>query len=142
MPGDDRIQSAILRWLPAVAWMALIFYFSSQSELPGPQSHLLDVLLNKGAHFVVYAILALLLERAVASPKHGHRLAFALTLLYGMSDELHQSFTPGRTPQATDVMIDAAGALFGLYGVRQVITAGRARSSGDHRDPADDAPPA
>ena len=142
MRGGARIRSTILRWLPAGGWMALIFYFSSQTELPGPASHVLDVLFKKGAHFVVYAILAALLERAVALPAHGRRVAFTLAVLYAISDEFHQSFTPGRTPQATDVMIDAAGALGGLYAIRRVLTGGRARSLDDHRGPADDAPPA
>jgi len=37
-----------------------------------------------------------------------------LVAIYGVTDEFHQSFTPGRTPMATDVLYDTAGALLGL----------------------------
>jgi VanZ family protein len=32
-------------------------------------------------------------------------------LFYGATDELHQSFTPGRDPRLRDVMIDITGSL-------------------------------
>ena len=39
---------------------------------------------------------------------------FALTVLYGVSDELHQAFVPARVASELDVGIDAAGALLGI----------------------------
>ena len=140
MPGGARTESAVLRWLPALGWMTLIFWFSSQSDLPRASIPVLELLLKKGAHLGVYAVLAILLAYAIAVPRYGRRVAFALAVLYAISDEFHQSFTPGRTPHAADVLIDAAGALWGLYVTRGIVTGERARNLGDRRDQADGAP--
>ena len=144
MPGDVSKKEAILRWLPALAWMALIFYLSSQPDLPGPPDPLWDLVFKKAAHFVTYAILAGLLARALAPRPGSATMALILTVLYAVSDEFHQSFVPGRMPTARDVAIDAAGALFALYGprLRHSLIAGRARSSHDRRDPTGGAPSA
>ena len=40
-------------------------------------------------------------------------LAAALAAVYGVSDELHQSFVPGRTADGADVVADAVGAVLG-----------------------------
>jgi VanZ family protein len=40
--------------------------------------------------------------------------AFAVAILYGLSDEWHQSFVPGRTPDVWDLVVDAIGALTGI----------------------------
>jgi VanZ family protein len=40
--------------------------------------------------------------------------ALLLCLLYGMSDEFHQSFVPDRTPSVLDVAADTIGACIGI----------------------------
>lgn len=76
----------------------------------------LEFLIRKVAHIVAFAILALvtwlILHRRW--PRLGWRtypIAFFLTILYAILDEVHQYFTPGRLASWTDVMIDGAGAL-------------------------------
>lgn len=111
------------RWLPAVAWMALIFWFSSQSRLPRPDSDLLNLLMRKSAHFGVYGVLALCYHWAIGgdsvipAPGHSRRrtIALVLALLYAISDEYHQSWTPLRQPSPVDVMIDTTGAATALW---------------------------
>ena len=113
-------------WLPPLAWMGMIFYLSAQSSLPGPPQPWLNTLLKKGAHFGVYAGLAFWWWRALRSAPQrlsngtALALAFILTVLYAVSDEFHQSFTPGRQPSPWDVLVDAAGAAtaLGLLGRR------------------------
>jgi VanZ family protein len=108
----------ILRWLPVVAWMGLIFLLSSQPSLPRAPDDLLDVLTKKGAHFGEYLLLAVLLSRALVAANGMSwpilALALGTTVAYAISDELHQSFVPGRTPSPGDVGIDAVGAITGL----------------------------
>lgn len=114
-------KNIILRWLPAVAWMTLIFWFSSQPDLPRPASNILNLVMRKSAHFGVYAMLALCylyaLHRGGALTcidRRTYGYALLLSILYAISDEYHQSWTPNRHPAATDVLIDTAGALTGL----------------------------
>ncbi len=133
-------KATIRRWLPAILWMGLIFFLSSRSDLPRASVAWLELLWKKGAHVGAYAILAILYERALAMPERGKVIALMLSVLYAISDEYHQSFTPGRTPAASDVLIDTIGATLGLYLILPRLTEGRARSLGGRHDPADDAP--
>jgi VanZ family protein len=73
--------------------------------------------IRKLAHFTEYLILALLVARALRTngewrPRHAV-LAVLFATAYAMTDEVHQLFVPGRTAAATDVLIDATGALAG-----------------------------
>ena len=142
MIGGVNRRSAILRWLPALAWMALIFVLSSRSDLPTPPGPVLERLFERGGHAAIYAVLAILLERALALPRGGKLAALVFTMLYAASDEFHQSFVPGRTPSVADGVADLVGALCGLYALRlrSLLTGGRARSSRDRHGPADGAP--
>ena len=78
---------------------------------------------RKCAHLTEYAVLALLLWRAVRRPmKNDPRpwvwpeagLALAIVFLYAASDEFHQIFVPTRTAQVSDVFIDTAGGAASL----------------------------
>ena len=79
----------------------------------------LNMILRKGAHLTEYAILALLLVRAIQYGRHKLKWqsivgAAALSLLYSISDELHQIFVPSRTSSARDVLIDNIGVTITL----------------------------
>lgn len=102
------------RWLPLLAWMALIFFVSHQPARVLPHAGAWDFLLKKGAHFAAYAILAALAYRAAAGWPRPFLAAFLFTILYAASDEYHQTFIPGRNGTVVDVLIDAAGGLFAL----------------------------
>lgn len=103
-----------LLWAPAVGVMAVIFAASSVpgSQIPG-------TIWDKLAHMLVYGALG----AALVLPLSGGRAsgvtpgvaagAIVLALAYGVSDEIHQHFTPGRTPDALDVVADTAGAAAG-----------------------------
>jgi VanZ family protein len=107
-----------LRWLPAAAQAALIFVLSAQPDLHLADEAQLDFVLHKAGHVAVYALLAALVAWALDLPGAVRtRLwtaSVAVCLLYGASDELHQSLVQGRHPSAGDVAIDTLGALLGL----------------------------
>lgn len=118
--GEARRRSGFarqpwLRWGAAALWMGVIYYFSDQSSFALLDNVWQPSLLSISAHFAEYAILAALLWYALRStPALAGRaapLAFALAVLYAISDEFHQSFVPGRYPDVRDVLVDAAGAL-------------------------------
>ncbi len=110
--------------------MAFIFVASSVpgDQLPG---HIWD----KFAHLAVYAVLGMCfllpLSRGrwsgvTAATSLG---AVALSLLYGISDELHQGLTPGRTPDVMDLVADTLGAALGVAFVLLIATFAVSRSS-------------
>ena len=114
--ASDRshIGTSIGRWAVVILWMGVIFWFSAQPKdvLNLGQS----TLLSKLAHVIEYAILGWLIQWAHsgrARPRVGW-LSWLIAVLYAATDELHQSFTPGRTPLVTDVMIDSFGAALGV----------------------------
>lgn len=96
-------------------YCGIVFWLSHQSHPPVPD---LDVpLSDKLGHVVVYAGLAFLASMALyrGTPQPSKRtlvfgpLAFAT--LYGLSDEVHQLFIPGRFFELADLAADAIGAL-------------------------------
>ena len=101
-------------WLPVLAWMGLIFYLSAQPDLPHPETGWADLLFSSGAHAFVFGVLAVLWARALGARRRALWIAFALTALYALSDEFHQAFVPGRTPDPLDLLCDGLGALVGL----------------------------
>ena len=99
-------------WAPVAAWCGVIFAFSATPDLHSGLAY--DFPLRKAAHMAEYAILFALARRAM-----GDARGFAFTLLYAASDELHQSFVPGRHGAWTDVLVDGAGALLALTFARR-----------------------
>ena len=79
-----------------------------------------ELILKKGAHLTVYAVLALLNLRALRikglSRDAALLGALAIVMIYAASDEFHQSFVTGRGASVRDVGIDLTGALLALSG--------------------------
>jgi VanZ family protein len=110
-------SSALRLWAPVVAWAAVIFALSSVSDLGTGLGGLgtWDLVLRKIAHAAEFALLGLLLARAV----HDDRTAFALGAAYAVSDEVHQHFVPGRVGAWYDVVVDAVGVALGVLAWRR-----------------------
>ncbi|HEY1318422.1 MAG TPA: VanZ family protein [Gaiella sp.] len=102
-------RSALSLWLPVLVWAGVIFAFSSVPSL-GTGLGTWDLVLRKLAHVSEYALLGLLLARAVRRPA----LAVVLAACYAVTDEIHQTFVEGRHGAPLDVAIDTAGALVGV----------------------------
>lgn len=102
-------------WLPVLAWMSMIFYLSSQSRLPVEMPDWVPYV-DKLAHAAVFGILGLLFVRAWLEGRLEEinarvaGLAVSFTLLYGVTDEFHQIYVPGRSPSAGDLIADTLGA--------------------------------
>lgn len=109
-----------VRWLLVAGWMGGVFYLSQQSSPLGASPGRIKAF---AAHLVLYGALAVLLYWALLASARGEQaekrpfvavLSLALTVLYGVSDELHQAFVPGRTASEADLLVDAIGGLLGL----------------------------
>lgn len=88
-----------------MAIAALIFFASSRSYIAGPPIESSD----KMGHFLVYGLFATLMVRL----GRGWRAAVVAVLIasaYGVTDEFHQSFVPGRSVEVADWLADTCGA--------------------------------
>ena len=128
-----KVSRVFFDWLPPVLWASVIFGLSHRSTLPPMDGPLIN---DKVAHALVYSILAWLLFRALARqtvPGFAAWLSFALSSVYGITDEVHQYFVPGRMASVYDWYADVLGA--GL-----VSLAAWMLSLGLHRRPKADVP--
>ena len=127
--GVMREKISRLRWVPMFLVMGTIFYLSHQ---PGDSLHLPDITdLDKLLHGMAYGVLAASVLFALSPARYRHQPVRAgagvvlFCLLYGISDEFHQSFIPGRCPSAADLVADTLGA---ALVVTVVLTAVRCRT--------------
>lgn len=100
-------------------------------------SGILEMIVRKTAHFMEYAVLAMAFSYALwrqrVSKLKKILLAVMLTILYAITDEVHQLFVPGRSGRVFDVLIDSIGAIIGAMAF--TILLGRTmKSSQDTRD--------
>jgi VanZ family protein len=123
----DRLPRWLRDIVPLVLWIGLIFFLSHQPTLLDVEEELGSLgekILYKSAHVLAYAVLAWLWWRVLSPGRQltGASLwaAFILTTLYGVSDEIHQSFVPGRHARLADVLFDASGALAMILLLRRV----------------------
>lgn len=100
------------RWTAVLVYMLFIFLLSSVSSTPNLPGNS-----DKHLHALLYAGLGAVVIRALAN---GWRSRVTLAMVsaavaiaggYGLSDEFHQSFVPGRQSDLADVAADTAGAL-------------------------------
>jgi len=111
----SRFARRLWAWGPPALWASVIFLLSSFS---GNHVPVLPGQTDKLVHGTVYAILGALCFRAVVMTWTWPRrpavaIATLLALLYGITDEIHQTFTPGRTPDWRDALADMIGGLVG-----------------------------
>ena len=139
-------RALLTRWLPVLIWATLIFIGSSDvlaarhtsrfivpllrwllgANFTPERAEFYHHLIRKGGHLSEYAVLCVLLWRALGSLRFfregdGKPRRFALywsavlgAACYAATDEFHQSFIPTRTASIYDVMIDGTGAIAGL----------------------------
>ncbi|WP_027407968.1 VanZ family protein [Anoxybacteroides tepidamans] len=123
-------------WSLVAVWCAVIYSFSESSFFTGENTaHILsrlfdfwpfaqddsdesvsplNFIIRKCAHLSAFAILAVLVFRALWPHRWAYIGAWSFAVLYAATDEWHQSFEPGRTALFSDVVIDACGALVAL----------------------------
>ena len=102
-------------WLAAGLYALAIFLLSSQSYPLGVKH--LPFLVDKAIHVLVYGTFSAVLFAALRQSRPRTHpwvlsgLALALAMLYGLSDEYHQSFIPFRHTEAYDLAANAVGAV-------------------------------
>lgn len=132
----------ISSWILVLITMVMIFNFSSESsaessktsadvveqvlgifmekeEITPPVVKKYQFPIRKAAHFGIYMLLGFCLMNAFDKSfriKYYLNILISIvsSILYAISDELHQSLSLDRSPHITDVLIDSAGAFFGV----------------------------
>ena len=61
-------------------------------------------------------------------------ISLGVGILYAISDEIHQSFVPGRGASIRDVCIDTSGVIMGIIMVLVVISVFKALSDGVRKE--------
>jgi VanZ family protein len=109
-----------LSWaLITVAYCAAIFWLSNAPRDPLPQYRFPGR--DKVAHAVIYGGLAAVVSQGIrrrgkpVSPAVQFWAPVVFAGLYGLSDELHQSFVPGRSADALDLLVNVSAALIVQY---------------------------
>ncbi len=120
-------------WAPALLYMAGIFAASAQPTVRLPRLGHSDKVL----HFAAYAGLGTTLAYAGARTALGPLPLIAIGSLYGASDEFHQGFVPGRTPDPLDWVADTLGAIAGVLAVYGYFSRRRARAASSAAPGAD-----
>lgn len=117
---------AALAWLAVGLWMAATFVTSHQSSVSIPFGAP-----DYFAHGLAYAVLGALLTHALAGGRIDRmtwRLALMATVigaLYGVTDEFHQWFVPGRFASVSDLIADAIGTAVGATAAAAVGSGAR-----------------
>ena len=104
-------MTLILCWIPATAWMGVIFFLSTLPESATPGR---DIVPDKVAHAGEYFILAFLILFALQrTTRASFFTSFWITIfwgaVYGLSDEIHQLYVPTRHFDLWDLGADVGG---------------------------------
>lgn len=112
-------------WYPPIIWAFVVFSFSAQTTPSTSSVHWQDFSIKKLAHVTEYAILTVLVYRALINYKVEKMKAMLIALLFSMfyasTDEIHQIFTPGREPHIRDVIIDTIGSGLSLLFIWKLL---------------------
>ncbi|GBE17712.1 vanZ like family protein [archaeon BMS3Abin16] len=106
-------------WALVLAYAGFIFYLSSQPYLGVPSEIILLDPMQLSLHLSEYLPLGFLLARAVSKTKNltlnnSFFLPLFMGVGYGLTDELHQFFVPGRTASIFDAGADTLGVALGV----------------------------
>jgi len=120
-----KIFKILKYWLPATLWASVIFTFSSFPTGQASEIHWQDFILKKSAHIFIYAVLTILVFRGLrgygVNFLDSLKYSILMATIYGISDEFHQSFTPGRDPKVRDILFDILGSFLGVYIIAKII---------------------
>lgn len=120
MKEKGYIRIFLFYYFPVILWAGTIFYFSSIPDLKYSGEDIpLEIVLRKGAHFLEYAVLSLLIWRIFFRVQDlplnkSVYLSLLFTAIYAASDEFHQSLVTGRTGKIIDVVFDIVSAFLFL----------------------------
>ena len=127
-----KVKQFALYWLPLILYCLFIYI---QSANPSPDQVPSIPFIDKMLHFTAYGLMGILFYRAYQTLRIKNNIQLLMVLsavsasLYGISDEIHQSFVPFRQAEVADVIADTIGAFSGVWLYRLLLVF-RERQSG------------
>jgi VanZ family protein len=114
------MQKPVMRFLfllLALSWAGALYYLSAQPGIDKPD---LFIHQDKILHFVAFGLLGFLTMGTIRARGQIYRnwqvwLVVLLVGLYGIVDEFHQYFVPGRDASIYDIAADMAGGIMGAW---------------------------
>ena len=104
---------ALIAWGPGAIWVVVLFFLSEIESTSAMSWIFVD---DKIVHFLLYSVLGATLAWGWA--RMGRRVppwaVVSVGVVYGLLDEWHQSFVPGRSPSLGDALADLAGTVAGF----------------------------
>jgi VanZ family protein len=113
-----KLKRFVLYWLPLILYCLFIYI---QSDYPSPEQIPVFPYVDKVLHVTAYGIMGILFYRAYQTLRFKDNIKMLMFLsvvsasLYGISDEIHQSFVPFREAEVADAIADMIGAISGVY---------------------------
>ena len=140
--NTDRVNSFLKYQFPAIFWALCIFV---ESSVPGRKLPVFPHGFDKLVHATIFFILCWFVHRAFRFQTNTlilHTslfLAVAVSIFYGVTDEFHQIYVPGRTPDPYDLLADSMGAalyvmIVTIAYVREAIARKKGSLSRSHAD--------
>lgn len=128
--GVSGIMKKMLWAAISILWCGVIYLFTqlpvftfantgikiatSMGETDWRVTYAVNFAIRKGAHFILFALLAMFIKVLLKNVKGSYGIAWLCTTSYGIVDELHQLYIPGRGSSVLDVLIDSIGGGAGL----------------------------
>jgi VanZ family protein len=112
-----KLKRFVLYWLPLILYCLFIYI---QSDYPSPERIPVFPYVDKVLHVTAYGIMGILFYRAYQTLRLQDNIKILMFLsvvsasLYGISDEIHQSFVPFREADVADAIADMVGAISGV----------------------------
>ena len=109
-------KNTAFSWILTILIAIIIFYVSSLSfpnGTPGPEFYLKPIMY----HFTIFFLLSFFLLISLIKGEKNKLIlllvfGILISIFYGILDELHQLFVPGRDSSVADALTDSAGILF------------------------------
>ena len=119
-----KLKCFVFYWLPLILYCLFIYI---QSANPSPDQIPSIPFIDKVLHGAAYGIMGILFYRAYQTLRIKDNIHMLMLLsvvsasLYGISDEIHQSFVPFRDAEVADVIADILGAVGGVFLYQMLI---------------------
>ena len=108
-----KAVAAFFSWTLFAAYLGALFWLSARDSVPGAGWHVSDKLVHAVAYFGLCVVSRLAFGTVFSRRSVAILAAVLVTLLYGATDEWHQSTVPTRSPDFYDWVADAIGGVIG-----------------------------